>query len=105
MTREEIDAWVRSYVSACINEELPAVQGIYTFGPYSCGENSVLLCEPEVIDHGRKVTTIPVDDIVDHVYIKSPTTLDASVFAIYCSEVPQLAAWHSWNVERGTFSL
>lgn len=105
MTREEIDAWVRNYISACINEELPLIQGNYTFGPYSCGENSVLSCEPEVIDHGRKVTTIPVDDIVDQIYMKSPASLDDISFAIYCSEVPQLARWHVWNVERGIFNL
>lgn len=103
MTREEIADWVDSHIGNCINEELPQVQGIYSFGVHSCGEGRVLSSEPELITEGRTVSTIYVQDIVDHVYMKSPTHLDATVFEAYCSEVPVLAKWHSWNRERGMF--
>lgn len=105
MTRDEVVAWVASYLAPCINEELPQIQGIYTFGPHTCGEGKVLLSEPVIVDQGRMVATISVDDIADEIYMKAPQSLDAHTFAIYCSESVQLAEWHKWNVERGAFSL
>lgn len=103
MTTEEKTHWLTNHLVNCLNEELPTVQGNYTFLPETIGPTKVLARECEVILHGRTVNTYDLDLFIE--LFKDDETITKESFAVKCTNHPVLNSWYLWNIGRGRISL
>jgi hypothetical protein len=103
MTQEEKLQWLRNYLKNCLGEELPNVQGDYTFGHHKISDNEVLSFTPTISMHGRVINTISLDTIL--AACESTEVLTKQSFAVICTNNPFLKDWYLWTLDRGFIEL
>lgn len=99
MTYQEKMDWLKIHLYNCLGEELPNIQGQYTFGYHKLADNEMLAIEPQIILHGRTISTIKIESILEH--CQNIPVLTKESFAIMCTNDPILRGWYLWNIERG----
>ena len=103
MTTEQKLQWLQQYLSNCLGEELPAIQGNYTFGNHTIPDDAVLAELPETILNGRTIRTYNVDMFLQK--CENIEVLTNETFAVMCTNDPVLNVWFQWNLDRGMISL
>jgi hypothetical protein len=103
MTYEEKLAWLQAHLANCLGEELPVIQGSYTFEPYTIPNDCVLAEETSVIVHGRIIKTYDLTFFMSK--CENIEILTKESFAIMCTNDPLLNSWYQWNLSRGRIPL
>jgi hypothetical protein len=103
MTTDEKKTWLQNFLKNCLGEELPNIQGQYTFGYHKLLDTQVLAEIPTVVMEGRMIKTFELDMFIEK--CANIEVLTKESFALMCTNDPGLHSWYLWNIDRGRIAI